>query len=100
MVKHNDVQSAPGSSSPSTRKFDPVALATLTGVVVMLMISLLNMRGLNRLGERVDDLETQMASGAQQGPDPNRVYTIKMAGAPTKGLDTAPVTIAEFSDFQ
>ena len=99
-MKRNDVQSPAGSNSPSTRKFDPLALATLTGVVVMLMISLLNMQGLNRLGERVGTLETQMAGGAQEGPDPNRVYTIKMAGAPTKGLDTAPVTIAQFSDFQ
>jgi len=99
-MKQNDVQSPAGSSSPSTRKFDPLSLATLTGVVVMLTISLLNMRDLNRLGARVGELETQVQPAAEQGPDPNRVYTITMAGAPTKGPDTAPVTIAEFSDFQ
>jgi protein-disulfide isomerase len=100
-MKPNDLQRPDGSTSRSTRKLDPLPLATLTGVVVMLMISLLNMRGLNHLRERVGKLETQIASTAEQpGPDPNRVYTINMTGAPTKGLDTAPVTIAEFSDFQ
>jgi protein-disulfide isomerase len=105
-MKRNNLQRLDGSLSPSTRSFDPLALATLSGVVVMLAIAWLNMRDLNRLGERVGKLETQMTSraaqptAAQQGPDPNRVYTIEIAGAPIKGRNTAPVTIVEFADFQ
>jgi hypothetical protein len=37
---------------------------------------------------------------ARRGPDPNRVYKIKTAGAPAIGPGNAPVTIVEFSDFQ
>jgi protein-disulfide isomerase len=33
-------------------------------------------------------------------PDPNKRYTIAVAGAPTKGPKNAPVTIVEWSDFQ
>ena len=32
--------------------------------------------------------------------DPNRIYTVKLGDAPGKGPSTAPITIAEFSDFQ
>jgi hypothetical protein len=34
------------------------------------------------------------------GPDPNKVYTVKTDGSPSQGPRSAPVTIAEFSDFQ
>ena len=40
------------------------------------------------------------AAAAPGGLDPNRVYAIKTAGMPFKGPEKAPVTIAEFSDFQ
>jgi hypothetical protein len=100
-MERDDVQRPEGSTSPSGTKLDPLTLATLVGVVMVLMVSLVNMRDLRRLGERVATLGTQMASKAEPAaPDPNRVYTIKMAGAPTKGPDTAPVVIAVFSEFQ
>ena len=92
--------------------------AILGGVVAVLMISFSNWRELDRIeetlsgrlsqiearvaevGNKVENLPTQAAQPARRGPDPNRVYTIKTAGAPIKGAVSAPVTIAEFSDFQ
>jgi protein-disulfide isomerase len=105
-MKRNDADIPAGSKSTSTRSFDPLALATLAGVVVMLTISLVNMWNLNRvertLGERVSKLEARAPSRPTQpeGPDPTRIYAIKIDGAPTKGPETAPVTIVEFSEFQ
>jgi len=54
---------------------------------------------------RLAALQTQVANAAkakpaQQGPDPNKVYTVKLDGAPTEGNPTAPIVIAEFSDYQ
>jgi protein-disulfide isomerase len=51
-------------------------------------------------------LQTQVANAAkartpaQPGPDPNKVYTVKTDGSPTEGTATAPIVIAEFSDYQ
>jgi protein-disulfide isomerase len=51
-------------------------------------------------------LQTQVANAAkakpaaQQGPDPNKVYTVKTEGSPARGNPTAPIVIAEFSDYQ
>jgi len=40
------------------------------------------------------------APAPRRGPDPNKVYSVNIAGAPIKGPETAKVTIVEFSDFQ
>jgi hypothetical protein len=53
------------------------------------------------LSKKVDAAANRVAApAAQRGPDPNRAYPIKTAGAPVKGPMAAPITIAEFSDFQ
>ena len=58
------------------------------------------------LDQRIIALQTQVANAAkaqppkQQGPDPNKVYTVKTEGAPIHGNPTAPIVIAEFSDYQ
>jgi protein-disulfide isomerase len=40
------------------------------------------------------------AAAPRRGPDPNKVYTVKTAGAPIKGPAEAKITLVEFSDFQ
>ena len=88
---------------PSPRQPDALALATLAGVAVMLMVALWTMWNVNRLAERVGRLETERAAQpatVERGPDPNRIYAIETAGAPVKGSEAAPITIAEFADFE
>lgn len=43
---------------------------------------------------------TLNTSRRPQGPDAKKVHAINLASAPTKGSETAKVTIVEFSDFQ
>jgi len=63
-------------------------------------------RRLFDIDQRLIQLQTQVANAAkarptpQQGPDPNKVYTVKTAGSPFKGNAGAPVVIAEFSEYQ
>lgn len=96
-----------------------MAIATLAGVMAVLAISFSNWREIDgiedgldrrldqiesRLGEMAQKMDNLPAQAAQRnrprGPDPNKVYTIKTAGAPVLGPPSAAVTIAEFSDFQ
>ncbi len=64
------------------------------------------LKRLVEMDTKVLQLQTQVANAAkakpapQQGPDPNKVYTVKTDGSPAKGGPTAPIVIAEFSDFQ
>ena len=93
---------------PSGRGVDPLALATLGGVLAVLVISFASWRDVSRIDQRLGELEARLdqiggralAHAVQRGPDPNRVHTVKTDGAPSRGNASAPVTIAEFSDFQ
>jgi hypothetical protein len=92
-------------------------LATLAGILALVTISFLIWRSIDRIQTGLDsrlgqiekrlvDVAGKMETAAartppvRRGPDPNRVYTINTAGAPVKGPAGAPITIAEFSDFQ
>ena len=55
---------------------------------------------LGQLASKVELMASRPAPAPTNGPDPNRVYVVNTDGAPMKGPVTAPITIAEFSDFQ
>ena len=71
--------------------------------------------GIDSASERLGGVETAVyqATGALEramapapaparptGPDPNRRYELPIGDSPTLGVETAKVTIVEFSDFQ
>lgn len=118
--QRNQVNHDAPAPAPPAKGLDALGLATLAGTIAVLVISFSNMRSIDRLAGEVGQLERnldrvadrvaqapaqQPAQPAQdpprrRGPDPDRVYDIKTADAPAKGPAGAPITIAEFSDFQ
>jgi len=99
-MMENKVPEQPGSSSPTTPRLDLLGVATLVGVIGMLAIAAVNVWNVSRLAERVAKIEAAIGAPRRSGPDPSKVYTVITAGAPTKGPDTAPVTLVVFSEFQ
>jgi len=89
-----------------------VRLAILVGIVVLIAIAGMNLyetrhqrSELNdRMAQLVTAINTKPASPTatprSNRPDPDKVYTVKTEGAPSLGSRGAPITIAEFSDFQ
>jgi hypothetical protein len=87
-----------------------IPVAILVGIVALVIIAGMNLyetrRQRTELNERIAQLVTTAgtkptpAPPRQTGPDPEKVYTVKTDGAPFKGPSGAPITIAEFSEFQ
>ena len=102
-----------GSSPGSSRWIGLAIVGGLAALIIFGYLTLLEMRGIHGvLDARLDQIDTRLAQLStkieqagtrpveRSGPDPNRVYAIKTDGAPFKGPAAAPITIAEFSDFQ
>jgi protein-disulfide isomerase len=95
-----DEKPASTPSSATSKLSDIAIAATLVGVIVILAVSMLNKRELQRLTARVAQLETIAAAPTPKSALANKVYEVNLAAAPAKGADAAPVTIAEFAEFQ
>ena len=100
-------------STPASSGFLGKATLAAACLVLVANVSLWTQNKGNQasLTEKLTKIETQMGllsnkidnvarGSGQKGVDPNKVYTVKTEGSPFKGPSTAPVTIAEFSDFQ
>ena len=109
---------------PPSSGVDGLRVATSIAVAVVLAVSIMNLRAAGRIEqdlerrlERVEDriaevnnrltnqpsqatVQAQATPPPRRGPDPQKVYPISTTGAPSKGSSSAPITIAEFSDFQ
>ncbi len=96
----DETRSADRSGSPTSRLGDVALAATLVGVVVMMVVSIINQRELQRLRARVAQLETVANAPTPQGSALNKVYEVDVATAPAKGPAGASVTVAGFSEFQ
>lgn len=109
----------PAMRHPSALSPSIIWYAALGGMAVLLFLGVQNWVEARRFAKSMDDrlgqIETRItqmsakvdalpktaaAPAARRGPDPNKIYTVKTAGRPYKGPKDAPVTIAEFSDFQ
>jgi len=85
---------------------------TLIGIIALIVIAGMNVYELDRrrtdLNARVEQLANVIgirlvnsrSPSVNAGPDQTKVYTVRTEGAPSLGPQTAPIRIAEFSDFQ
>ncbi len=102
------------SGAPASGSLGYVIVAGIVILIVLAAIGWHEARRLrtdlqDRLGQidsRVTQLQGRLEDIAKaavpprRGPDPNRVYSVRTDGAPSVGPATAPIVIAEFSDFQ
>jgi hypothetical protein len=86
-----------------------IRVGILVGIGLLVVINAMNLYETRRqrieLNERIAQLGTSVnpkpaAPPRPTGPDPNKLHTVKTDGAPFLGPSNAPVTIAEFSEFQ
>jgi protein-disulfide isomerase len=96
----DEMRTASGSSSRGSKLADVALFATLVGVIVMLIVSLMNKREVQRLSARVAQLETLAKAPRAQGSVVDKIYEVDVSTAPAKGPAAAAVTIAEFAEFQ
>lgn len=85
---------------------------TLIGIIALIVISGVNVYELDRRRTDLDAQVERLANAmgirlansrspvATRGPDQTKIYTVRTDGAPFLGPPTAPIKIAEFSDFQ
>jgi protein-disulfide isomerase len=88
-----------------------IRFGILVGVAALVVLTGMNLYETHKqrtelntqMSQMVTALNTKPAAPPAQrpsGPDPDKVYTVKTDGAPFQGPKDAPITIAEFSDFQ
>ena len=116
-TKHDRDPVPHGEQAPNRAPFPSprlTAAAMLGGGAALVVLSSLTWSEIRQirvgLDGRLGQIDSQLekmasrlepaAPAARRGPDPSRVYSVKTDGAPVKGPAGAPVTIAEFSDFQ
>lgn len=113
MAKHrrdNDQQPEAPRQAPHKSSDRLTRVAILVGLALLVVISGWNLYETRRQRTELNDRMAQLTTAVgtkpaaptprPTGPDPEKVYTVKMEGAPFKGPSGAPITIAEFSDFQ
>lgn len=88
-----------------------IRVGILVGVAALIVIAGLNLYETRRQRTELNDRIAQLVTAVNTkpaaaptprptGPDPEKVYTVKTDAAPFKGPSGAPITIAEFSEFQ
>ena len=113
MAKHRTENASPSDPPRQQLKKSSdglIRVGILAGIVALVVISGMNWyetrRQRTELNERMAELVTAISTKPTSptpratGPDPDKVYTVKTDGAPFLGPDEAPITIAEFSEFQ
>jgi protein-disulfide isomerase len=97
--------------TPSKKSSDGlIRVGILIGVALLVVISGMNLYETRRQRIELNDRIAQLATSVNAkpaapaprptGPDPDKVYTVKTDGSPFQGPSNAPITIAEFSEFQ
>jgi hypothetical protein len=115
-VKESVASARPGRGRTSDTSPWIARLAILAGIGVLIYMNGAGLREAREsrkdLGDRLGQVEARVGqlgtkvdavgrtAAPRSGPDPDKVYTVRTEGSPAEGPATAPIVIAEFSDFQ